>query len=272
MKNSFILYQDYEQHIQLLTDEQAGKLLKAIFAYNQGIPFDLDPVTKMAFSFIKAGLDRDNEKYQSILNRNKNNGLKGGRPKNQDLNQQENPNNPVGFLGTQNNPDEPKKADNDTDNENDNVSDSETVKKKNTKKKKTESAESAESAAAMCVPEYIPEALLLDFYEHRKSLKKPMTDRAKELLISKIIDLYNDGNDPARLLEEAIMRGWQTVYATNESKGRKSNAENWNSGHSTNGTEYQPFAGHQQDTGYAPKLSEYERKIITVRRNLGLGT
>ena len=146
------------------------------------------------------------------------------------------------------------------------------VKKKNTKKKKAESAESAESAAAMCVPEYIPEALLLDFYEHRKSLKKPMTDRAKELLISKIIDLYNDGNDPARLLEEAIMRGWQTVYATNESKGRKNNAENWNSGHGTNGTEYQPFAGHQQDTGYAPKLSEYERKIITVRRNLGLGT
>ena len=146
------------------------------------------------------------------------------------------------------------------------------LKKKNIKKKKAPSAESAESAAAMCIPEYIPEALLLDFYEHRKSLKKPMTDRAKELLISKIIDLYNEGNDPARLLEEAIMRGWQTVYATNESKGRKNNAENWNGGYSANGAEYQSFGGHQQDTGQAPKLTEYERKIITVRRNLGLAT
>lgn len=266
MKNSFILYQDYEQHIQLLTDEQAGKLLKAIFAYNQGNPFDLDPVTKMAFSFIKAGLDRDNEKYQSILNRNKNNGLKGGRPKNQDLNQQENPNNPVGFLGTQNNPDEPKKADNDTDNENDNVSENETVKKKNIKKKKDE------SATVLDIPSYIPEDLLLDFFQHRKNLKKPMTDRAKELLISKIINLYNEGNDPTKLLETAIERGWQTVYETKETSGRKQNAENWNSGYSANGAEYQPFAGHQQDTGHATKLTEYERKILSVRRNLGLAT
>lgn len=259
MKNSFILYQDYEQHIQLLTDEQAGKLLKAIFAYNQGNPFDLDPVTKMAFSFIKAGLDRDSEKYQSILNRNKNNGLKGGRPKNQDLNQQENPNNPVGFLGTQNNPDEPKKADNDTDNENDNVSESETVKKKSIKKK---------AKPTLDIPSFIPEDLLLAFF----GTKKCKTRLAKEMLIKRIIDLYNEGNDPTKLLETAIERGWQTVYATNESKGRKSNAENWNSGYSANGAEYQSFGGHQQDTGQAPKLTEYERKILTVRRNLGLAT
>jgi hypothetical protein len=275
MKKSFILYQDYLEHINFLSDEQAGKLFKAIFLYNQGHDVEMEPIVRMAFSFIKVNLDRDMEKYESVKERNKINGLKGGRPvKTEEPNETQN--NPVGLSGlesvnleTQNNP---KKPDTDTDTDTDTGIDSERVKKKNLKKKKTESAESAESAAAMCVPEYIPEALLLDFYEHRISLKKPMTDRAKELLISKIINLYNDGNDPARLLEEAIMRGWQTVYATNESKGRKNNAENWNSGYSTNGAEYQPFGGHQQDTGYAPKLSEYERKIITVRRNLGLGT
>ena len=113
MKKSFLLYQDYEQHIALLTDEQAGKLLKAIFKFNAGSVPDLDPVVHMAFSFIKSNLERDNEKYASMVERNKNNGLKGGRPKIPET--QNNPNNPVGFLGTQNNPEEPKKADTDTD-------------------------------------------------------------------------------------------------------------------------------------------------------------
>lgn len=117
MKKSFILYQDYEQHIDLLTDEQAGKLLKAIFKFNAGNVPELDPVVQMAFSFIKSNLERDNGKYASIIERNKNNGLKGGRPKIPET--QNNPNNPVGFLGTQNNPEEPKKADTDTDTETD---------------------------------------------------------------------------------------------------------------------------------------------------------
>jgi hypothetical protein len=259
MKNSFILYQDYEQHIQLLTDEQAGKLLKAIFAYNQGNPFDLDPVTKMAFSFIKAGLDRDNEKYQSILNRNKNNGLKGGRPKNQDLNQQENPNNPVGFLGTQNNPDEPKKADNDTDT--DTGIDSETVKKKSIKKK-----------AEFEKPEDVSEEAWQGWVALRQKKQATVT----ELVISalrKEADLL--GWTLEQAMSESCLRNWQGFKASwviNESKGRNGNAENRNSGYSANGAEYQPFGGHQQDTGQAPKLTEYERKVLTVRRNLGLAT
>ena len=127
-------------------------------------------------------------------------------------------------------------------------------------------------AVVLDIPHFIPEDLLLDFFAYRKQIKKPMTDRAKELLISKIINLYNDGHDPTKLLEVAIERGWQTVFETHETKGRNSNGENWNNLTSTNGTEHKPFGGHQQDTGYAPKLSDYERKILHVRRNLGLGT
>jgi len=133
------------------------------------------------------------------------------------------------------------------------------LKKKSIKKK---------AKPTLDIPSFIPEDLLLAFF----GTKKCKTHLAKEMLIKRIIDLYNEGNDPTKLLETAIERGWQTVYATNESKGRKSNAENWNNGYSANGAEYQSFGGHQQDTGHAPKLSEYERKIITVRRNLGLAT
>lgn len=82
-KNSFILYIDYKEHVDLLTDEQAGVLLKGIFYYitGNGEP-KLDDVTKMAFSFIKQNLKRDHHKYESIVERNVNNGKKGGRPKN----------------------------------------------------------------------------------------------------------------------------------------------------------------------------------------------
>jgi len=100
-KNNFILYKDYKPHIDMLSDEQAGKLFKAIFEYVDGrTKITLDPITNMAFSFIKNNLERDLVKYKNIVERNRNNGLKGGRPKN--------PNNPVALLG---NPKEPKEAD-----------------------------------------------------------------------------------------------------------------------------------------------------------------
>ena len=143
--------------------------------------------------------------------------------------------------------------------------------KKNNKKKKDELLKSDKKIE---IPEYIPDGLLNDFYEHRKSMKKPMTDKAKALLINKLTNFYNDGFDPKDLLEEAIMRGWQTIYQTTNSKKGYQNAENRqhnkNINANTNNTE-QRF-NQQQDQGYATKLSDYERKVLNVRRNLGLET
>ena len=72
-KNSFILYHDYEEHIKLLSNEQRGVLLTALFAYSRSrtLPaFDRDPALAMAFSFIRAAIDRDNEKYQERCRKN----------------------------------------------------------------------------------------------------------------------------------------------------------------------------------------------------------
>ncbi len=85
-KNSFILYKDYQPHIDMLSNEQAGQLFKAIFEYVEDRQEPtLDPITKMAFSFIKSNLERDLIKYKSTVERNRENGLKGGRPKNKPL-------------------------------------------------------------------------------------------------------------------------------------------------------------------------------------------
>lgn len=64
-KKSFILYADYIKHIGRLSDEDAGRLFKAIFNYvNSGELPDLDGMAAMAFSFISNQLDSDFQKYE----------------------------------------------------------------------------------------------------------------------------------------------------------------------------------------------------------------
>lgn len=78
------MYLDYEEQFNLLTDEQIGQLMRAIYQYEKTreIP-QLDGMLKMAFSFIKTQLDRDREKYQTKCEKNRENAKKGGRPKKQ---------------------------------------------------------------------------------------------------------------------------------------------------------------------------------------------
>ena len=49
--------------------------------------------------------------------------------------------------------------------------------------------------------------------ESRKKNKKPMTDKAKELLLKKLNDFSNgDERIKKAMLENAIEHGWMTVY------------------------------------------------------------
>lgn len=112
-RKSFLVHIDSLDILDDLTDEQAGMLFKAIKAHQKGEDLELSPIVKIAFSPFKNQFARDDEKYQKIVERNKNNGLKGGRPKTQD-----NPKKPTGLNG---NPDNPSKADsvNDSDSKSD---------------------------------------------------------------------------------------------------------------------------------------------------------
>lgn len=103
----------------MLTLEQKGMLLDMIFEYvASGKIVDAEPIVKMAFTFIKSQLDRDNEKYQQVCERNRINGKLGGRPKKQMDNSktQKNTKNPSGYLE---NLGEPKKPYNDNEDDND---------------------------------------------------------------------------------------------------------------------------------------------------------
>ena len=111
MKDSFILHLDQYAPIQGLSLEQKGMLLDAVFRFHMGEdPAFPDPVVGMAFAFFRAAFERNAEKYQAVIERNRENGKRGGRPRKAvgcDVDN-ENPKNPVGFS-------KPKKADSDAD-------------------------------------------------------------------------------------------------------------------------------------------------------------
>lgn len=80
-KNSFVMYTAYAEHIKLLSMEQRGLLFTTIMNYASGEPLPhMDGMTLMAFSFIKTQMDRDNEKYQSTVEKRRESGKLGGRP------------------------------------------------------------------------------------------------------------------------------------------------------------------------------------------------
>lgn len=118
-KASFLMYLDYEEQFNIMTDEQIGQLMRAIIKYEKtGEVPNLDGMLKMAFSFIKTQLDRDREKYQARCEKNRENAKKGGRPKKKKSKRKiQKPKKPNGFKENQM---QPKKPDNDNEDEEDN--------------------------------------------------------------------------------------------------------------------------------------------------------
>jgi hypothetical protein len=108
---SFILHKDSLSILNKLTDEQAGQLFKAIYKYQLNNTLPQDNFISIIIDPFLNQFSRDDIKYQNVIERNKINGSKGGRPKTQ--------NNPLGYLATQDNPKEPKKADSDSDSDSD---------------------------------------------------------------------------------------------------------------------------------------------------------
>ena len=155
-KKSFILYHSYYDSIVKLNMSERGALLTAIFEYQTKgeVSIELSSAANIAFSFMKSQLDADSAKYQNVVQRNRKNGAKGGRPKKTKNVHFQNPINPVNPMGFEKifsanptvarvdeganikhqKPKKPKKADNDNDNDID--IDNDIIKRENIKREK----------------------------------------------------------------------------------------------------------------------------------------
>ena len=127
-KDSFVFYLSQFQAIKTLTNEQLGRLFRAIFEKQLGKEVVLEKDIEIAFNFINNQMVIDNDKYAKRCEINRENGKKGGAPKG-NKNAEQQPKQPKQPNGVKNNP-------NDNDNENDNEYENENdLKKRNIKEK-----------------------------------------------------------------------------------------------------------------------------------------
>ena len=70
------------------------------------------------------------------------------------------------------------------------------------------------------LPSWIPIEAWMGFLEMRKKIKKPMTDRAVGLAISKLENLKTEGNEPGEVLNQSTMNCWQGLFPIKTNGGR----------------------------------------------------
>ncbi|AZR93912.1 hypothetical protein BBB39_09120 [Bordetella trematum] len=63
------------------------------------------------------------------------------------------------------------------------------------------------------LPDWIPAEPWRQFEEMRRKKKKPMTDAARKLAVTKLDGLRADGHDVAVTIEQSILHAWDTFYA-----------------------------------------------------------
>ena len=175
MKDSFVLYTKYLDNIQALSMEQRGMLFTSLMLYASGQePEEMDPVTAMAFSFIKSQMDKDIEKYNETCAKRSEAGKIGGRPKKQEeakkangffenQKKQEEAKKANGFFENQKKQGKAKKADNEYEYDNDND-----LLKENTKRK-VFSTPTVDDVRAYCLERNnkVDPQSFVDFYESK---------------------------------------------------------------------------------------------------------
>ena len=104
-----------------------------------------------------------------------------------------------------------------TTNKNEKNDNNDNIKKEKNKKRKTFEEVLAENN---CSEEL--ESSIRDFIDMRKTIKKPMTSKALELLFKNLEKLTNLEEEKIAILNQSIERGWQTVYPLKTNNMRNS--------------------------------------------------
>ena len=121
--NSFVLYKEYREYIDMLSDQETGRLFKALFSVlSGGEEPELEGSTKIVFKVIYGQIMRDLEKWEETCRKRSEAGKKGGRPaKTVDASEKQTKANESKIKQTK-----AKKAENETENEYENENEYET--------------------------------------------------------------------------------------------------------------------------------------------------
>lgn len=62
------------------------------------------------------------------------------------------------------------------------------------------------------LPSWMPLAAWDAYVEMRKKIRRPMTERAKELAVLRLDKLRQAGHDPEAVLDQSVFNSWQGLF------------------------------------------------------------
>lgn len=211
------VYPDFINVVRELDNGARGRLLLAIMQYANGEePDELTGAERIAFIVIKSQIDRDADAYAANAKKQSENGKKGGRPKKPTA-FSENPKNPPLFSETHQKPKKPEK-------EKEEEKDKEKDKEEEKDKDKSARTRDADAFTAFAAGDGDLLAVLKDFEKMRRSIKKPMTGRAKQLLVTKLKNEFPPEQWKS-VLEQSIVKCWQDIYPLKEREQQRLGVE-----------------------------------------------
>jgi hypothetical protein len=224
-KKSFIIYCDWETLFDSLnTTEEAGELIKALFAFaKRGEIAEFTGALKMAFAFMSQQIAKDAEKWEDVRRVRAECGRLGGlrtqankslqsdgnqKQANQAIASNANQNKQKQANESKANQNKQKQA-NQAVNVNVNVNDNVILKENYTKEKNAQTLEAV-------INDYTENAELKTaiqaFVKLRKAIKAPLTDRALQLNLNKLNKLADNDDLKIAIIEQSIERGWKGLF------------------------------------------------------------
>lgn len=207
-------YFDWIEQMSALSDAEKGRLFTAILEYaRSGREPENSGREGLVFPTFKATLDREAE-ISAIRSEN---GSKGGRPaKANESNQKQNEANESKMKQTKANESNQKPTNNTRHKTQD------TMTQDIGQKTQDNSARTrdADAFAAFAAGDGDLLAVLKDFEKMRKSIKKPLTDTAKKLLVNKLKDNFPP-EQWKPVLEQSIVKCWHDIYPLKEQEQQR---------------------------------------------------
>lgn len=208
-RDSFIFYRSFFEATKCLENEEKAKLFDAICSYAlDNNSLNLEGTAKGMFGLIKPQLDANRKRFENGC-RKKQNINKAEAKQKQNISKTEaNVNVNVNENVNYNLNDLPSIESEVTNNTNTNI-----VIVENKKENESKLKEKKLLAIYEDLPHFIDKGLFNSFAEMRIKIKKPMTTKARELVIKDLIKLENSKQGNANLsLENSIKNSWQSVY------------------------------------------------------------
>ena len=187
------LFIDYLDAIESLGDAERGRLFTSLLLYAKtGTVPQLGGNERFLFPMMKAQIDRDITTFEEVSNARSEAGKLGGRPKNQTKAKKA-----IAFSESKKSKDKDKDKDKD-----------------NTKEKIP-----TESKRKRFENPLLQEAFD-GFAEMRMAIKKPLTERATDMIISKLDKLSDGVNAKDRYkiecLNQSVLHNWQGLFEVND--------------------------------------------------------